>query len=300
MILLWGLEEDAPLAGVRMELERLGAPVFFLDHRCVLDCHADVEFTPWLKGSIEAPNGTLRLNDVRAAYLRPYNFRDFPSLAERGPESAEWRHSMLFEDILWSWAEMAEALVLNRPLAMTSNNSKPYQARLIERCGLRTPETLVTTSRSSTHCFLERHGEVIYKSVSGVRSIVSRLSPARIESLADVAWCPTQFQAHVPGIDHRVHVVGDELYACSVESSADDYRYHAARMKPCTLPDDVATCCYRLSSALHLPLCGIDLRQTTSGEWFCFEVNPSPAYSCFDAATGSSIRSAIARLLVSG
>ena len=32
-----------------------------------------------------------------------------------------------------------------------------------------------------------------------------------------------------------------------------------------------------------VPVAGIDLRRTPAGEWFCFEVNPSPAFSWFDA-----------------
>jgi D-alanine-D-alanine ligase-like ATP-grasp enzyme len=40
---------------------------------------------------------------------------------------------------------------------------------------------------------------------------------------------------------------------------------------------------------------GIDLRRTPSGEWYCFEVNPSPAYSWFDL--DGRIATAIARFL---
>jgi hypothetical protein len=45
-----------------------------------------------------------------------------------------------------------------------------------------------------------------------------------------------------------------------------------------------------MRSALYYPdthirssSAGIDLRRTPAGEWFCFEVNPSPAFSWFDA-----------------
>jgi glutathione synthase/RimK-type ligase-like ATP-grasp enzyme len=297
MILLWGLEEDAPMAQARTELRRRGAPVFFLDHRQVLDCHASVEFVPMLRGRLETPAGSIELEDVRACYLRPYNFRQFPDLAEYGDGSSEWQHAMLFEDIVWSWAEVANGHVLNRASAMASNNSKPYQAQLIAHSGFRVPDTLVTTTPESVRSFCEQAGDVIYKSVSGVRSIVHRLGPERMNTLDDVVWCPTQFQAYVPGTDYRVHVVGERVFACAIESSADDYRYSPSRMRPCTLPDTVAHRCVQLSHMLRLPLCGIDLRQTPDEEWFCFEVNPSPAWSCFSGS--QDIGAAIASLLLS-
>ena len=297
MILLWGLEEDAPMARLHAELRQRGAPIVFLDHRQVLDCHISVEFVPTLRGRIDTPDTSIELEQVRACYLRPYNFRQFPDLAECGEGSSEWQHAMLFEDILWSWAEVANCHVLNRASAMASNNSKPYQAQLITHSGFHVPETLVTTTPESVRSFYENAGDVIYKSVSGVRSIVHRLQPERMDTLDDVAWCPTQFQTYVPGTDYRVHVVGDRVFACAIESSADDYRYSASRMQPCTLPDTIAHRCLQLSHMLRLPLCGIDLRRTPDEEWFCFEVNPSPAWSCFSRA--EDIGSAIASLLLS-
>jgi hypothetical protein len=59
-------------------------------------------------------------------------------------------------------------------------------------------------------------GALIYKSISSVRSIVSRFAPVHEARLADIAWCPTQFQQYVPGRDYRVHVIGEEPLACEV------------------------------------------------------------------------------------
>jgi glutathione synthase/RimK-type ligase-like ATP-grasp enzyme len=64
------------------------------------------------------------------------------------------------------------------------------------------------------------------------------------------------------------------------------------------LPDDCADRCRRLAHALRLPVAGIDLRRTPQGEWYCFEVNPSPAFSYYEAATHQPIAEAIAGLLM--
>ena len=51
---------------------------------------------------------------------------------------------------------------------------------------------------------------------------------------------------------------------------------------------------------MNLPVAGIDLRRTPEGEWHCLEVNPSPAFSYYQAHAGLPISEAIARLLAAG
>jgi len=131
-----------------------------------------------------------------------------------------------------------------------------------------------------------------------VRSIVTRLGPQDRERLDDVAWCPTQFQERVPGTDVRVHVVEDQVFACAIESDADDYRYGASVAEPVRLPPDVAARCVALAARLELPLAGIDLRRTPGGAWYCFEANPSPAFTAFGAEVSSPVADALARLLI--
>jgi glutathione synthase/RimK-type ligase-like ATP-grasp enzyme len=165
------------------------------------------------------------------------------------------------------------------------------------------PETLVTTDPAAAIEFWERHGSVIYKSVSGVRSIVTRLGSEHHERMQDLAHCPTQFQEYIEGTDFRLHVVGDEVFGCEVSSTADDYRYPQrqgaeARVRSCSMPQDVADRCRRLAVALNLSVAGIDLRRTTSGRWYCFEANPSPGFSFYEEATGQPISKAVAELLV--
>ena len=55
------------------------------------------------------------------------------------------------------------------------------------------------------------HGRIIYKSCSSVRSIVQEWNPddPHIERIRQL---PTQFQAFVPGVNVRVHVVGGRPY----------------------------------------------------------------------------------------
>ena len=63
------------------------------------------------------------------------------------------------------------------------------------------------------------------------------------------------------------------------------------------LPIDVAERCFALARALGLHLAGLDLRRTPDGEWFCFEVNPSPCFTYYEHHTGHPIAATLAAFL---
>jgi glutathione synthase/RimK-type ligase-like ATP-grasp enzyme len=227
--------------------------------------------------------------------VRPYDPLGVPAVAGAGPHSAAGCHAVAVYEALRLWSDMTPALVVNRLSAMASNGSKPYQLELIRAAGFAVPETLVTTDPAAAAEFCGRLGEVVYKSVSGVRSIVSRVNSNKRAQLDAVAVCPTQFQEYVSGIDYRVHVVDDDVYVCELVSDADDYRYSerqgaAVSRRQVDLPVACADHCRALAASLNLPVAGIDLRRTPGGEWFCFEVNPSPAFSWFDNSDGRIAR----------
>lgn len=195
------------------------------------------------------------------------------------------------------------ARVVNRASAMASNGSKPYQAQLIARAGFAIPETLVTNDPELVRAFFSQHGRVVYKSVSGSRSVVQELTWDDFDRIEDIRWCPVQFQAYVAGVDVRVHVVGRQIFATRVTSEATDYRYagldggRSARLEATTLDDETAERCIDVTRELGLRFSGIDLRMTPEGEAVCFEVNPSPAYAYYEGHTGQPIAAAVARHL---
>jgi glutathione synthase/RimK-type ligase-like ATP-grasp enzyme len=304
MILLWGLPGDAPMAQVYTVLKRLGQPVIFFDQRNVLQSELELRADTTIEGNLRIGGLSVELGSFTAVYMRLYGTHQLPGFRGVDQNSAALFHALAIVDALCAWVELTQILVVNRPSTMESNGSKPYQLRLIEEHGFRIPDTLITTDRDAAQEFWEKHGTVVYKSISGVRSIVTKLSPRHLERLDRVRWCPTQFQEYIPGKDYRVHVVDKEVFAAEITSSADDYRYArrlgtTAEVRPCVLPVDVATCCRSMSRALGLHVAGVDLRHHPSGQWYCFEVNPSPAFSYYQNETNQPIDLAIARLLIS-
>jgi glutathione synthase/RimK-type ligase-like ATP-grasp enzyme len=207
--------------------------------------------------------------------------------------------------MLITLAALLPALVVNRPAAGWTNLAKPYQLQAIARAGFAVPDTLVTTTPDAARDFVARHGRVVYKSISGLRSIIATLDArdgATEARLAGVRTGPVQLQQWIAGRDHRVHVVRDRWFATAIDCAAADYRY-AARdgiplaMTPATIPARLGARLVELTRAMDLVLSGIDLRRTADGEWFCFEVNPSPGFTFYADATGQPIADAIAAVL---
>jgi RimK-like ATP-grasp domain len=300
LVLLWGFETDPPLLAVREQLRTTGTPNVLVDQRLVLDTDVNLQVGEEVEAVIRVGECEIDLATVTAAYIRPHDSHRLPEIYSAGTQSLAWQHAIEVDDILSSWSEMTSAFVVNRLSAMASNNSKPYQLQQIERLGFGVPETLITTDPKAAQAFWERHGNVIYKSISAIRSRVARLGPEQAQRLEDIAACPTQFQQCINGTDYRVHVVGEETFACEVLCDADDYRYpgqHAVEVRPYDLPSELESQCHKLATALQLPVAGIDLRRTPTGEWFCFEVNPSPGFTYYEEAAGQPIANSIARLL---
>jgi hypothetical protein len=302
-ILLVGLPHDPPLREVSKALDNLPAPQTFrnilLDPRAIEETSIDLTVGPAIDGLLTIKTETIPLASIRAVYLRPYDARELPAVVRAGEESPLWRRAVEFQGILQSWIELTAALVLNRSSAMSSNCSKPYQCSVIAEFGFLIPETLLTTDPAAVLELRARHPEIIYKSISSVRSIVSRFTDAHLARLELISSCPTQFQQYIPGTDYRVHVVGDRLFACTITTDAVDYRYShgPVTMQSCDLPPEIALRCLRLAEALQLPLAGIDLRLTPSGAWYCHEVNPAPAFPFFASRAHQPIAESIAGLL---
>jgi hypothetical protein len=250
-----------------------------------------------VEGVLLVAGQRIPLDRIGAIYARPL---ELPRkwFAPEGVRRAQVMHAELFE-----WLDVSRALVVNRPRSMQANASKPLQAQLIGATGLEVPETLVTSDPSEVDAFRREHGRIIFKSSSGVRSIVRELDEAALARLPMLAALPVQFQAHVPGVDVRVHVVGARTYAAEIESAVIDYRYPVAggpetALRSTRVPDEVARRCVELARSMDLPLAGVDLRRRPDGRYVCFEVNPMPAYTYFEAQTGLPISRALAELLI--
>ena len=302
-VLLIGIPSEPPLAMVVTALEALQLPHLMLNQREIADLQACVAVIDGdVTGVLEVGGEVVDLDAFGGVYNRVMDHQLLPELKAADPDDPLHGHADRVHEALSVWCELAPGRVVNRLSAQASNASKPYQSQLIAR-RFAVPETLVTNDPAAVLAFREDHGRLIYKSVSGERSIVHELDEDDLPRLERLRWCPTQFQEHVDGTDVRVHTLADgAVFATGIESGAADWRYahhesEAARMWAQPLDDELAARCLALASDLGLDFAGIDLRITPEGEAYCFEVNPSPAFSAFESETGQPIARALAGYL---
>ena len=257
----------------------------------------DSESEGWIAG----PDWRLDLDEISGVYVRFLGPEDRPPLP--GVDACAAAALRGEGDLaLMALLEDLACPVVNRVGGGVSNNSKPYQTLLIGRSGLSVPPTLVTSDPAALRAFHAEHGDVIYKSASGVRSIVRRLGPEQLERLELLCNGPAHLQAFVPGHNIRVHIVGEQIIATRIDSDAVDYRYAhldgaTAMLEPVRVPPTVEAACLRLADEFDLLFAGIDLKETPDGEFFCFEVNPCPGFLYYERHTGQPISTALAHLL---
>lgn len=302
MILICGIPSEGPAAATIAAAEEMGVEHVVLNQREVEKWSLELDLEgEMLGGALRGPGGEWGVGEFSGAYLRSVEPAALPEVGDP-PDPELLARAESFARAVHAWLEIAPFRVVNRLGPSGSNMSKPYQGQLIAESGLLVPPTTVTNDPSEVRRFVAAHRRVIYKSVSSARSIVRELNGERARDIDRVRHLPTQFQALIPGVDIRVHIVGPAVFATEVRSEAVDYRY-AARdekglwMLPAELPAEIERRCLALSRTLELPVCGIDLRRTPDGEWYCFEVNPSPAYSFYEDVGGQPIARALVEYL---
>lgn len=307
MILLAGIPTETPMALVRHELDELDAPYLIFHQREFESTEIEFEIAGGaVRGRLRIGDREVRLEDVRGVYNRLMDDQNLPETQDEPPGSPRRLRCRAVHDALTRWCEIAPGRIVNRTAPMGSNGSKPYQAQLIRAQGFLVPETLVTNDPELVLAFRARHGRIIFKSMSAVRSIVQTLEDDNLGRLDLIRWCPTQFQQFVPGTNVRVHVIGSDLFATAARTDATDYRYasrqvgEAADLEAVRLEDTLAGRCLALACALGLDFAGIDLKITPENEVYCFEVNPSPAFSYYEQGSGQPIARAVARYLAGG
>lgn len=308
MILLCGIPTEPPLRYVIEAAEHDGLDFALFNQRDSPYTELAVGIADGqITGSIRLREDVFALEEFTGTYLRLMQWQQLPEnqpSRSGGTDPQQFERSRLLHECLIDWTELTAGRVLNRMSATASNASKPFQALHIAAAGFPTIPTLITNEPEEVRSFLAAHGRVIFKSISSVRSIVCELTGERLRQLERIRVLPTQFQSFIDGINIRVHVVGDDVFPTEIKTDAVDYRYAgrdqlSVEMSVIQLPPEIEEKCIQLSKRLDLPLCGIDLKLARSGDYYCFEVNPSPAYSYYQDHTGQPIAQAIAHWLSS-
>jgi len=187
---------------------------------------------------------------------------------------------------------------------------KPRQLAAVQRHGLPVADTLITNDPAEARAFFDRHGgEVVYKAFNqrGLIWLPTRRLAARDLPLLDSLQCaPVIFQRYVEGTrDIRVTVVGNSVFATEFLIEQADCVDHRLVLgsAPCgahRLPPETEGKVVDLVRDLKLEYGSVDLRLTSDGEYFFFEINTAGEFLYLEERSGQPIAAAMAAHLAAG
>ncbi|MCE3235719.1 MAG: hypothetical protein K0Q50_1899 [Vampirovibrio sp.] len=305
-ILIIGSPEEAHSAFIHHKIRQRGHEAIYLDTRAFPSQTRLSMFCgpqqPHL-GTLHLPTEPLAvpLEQVEAVYWRYHMGFQWPAGIE-GPFLLEMAQREI-ESALGSLFRMLPCRWVNSPEAIAQHAYKPYQLQLMHQAGIRIPQTLISNDPNAVTEFYERlNGQVIYKPVRG-GAHTARLKPEDLKAkrLSELATAPVQFQEYVDGVDVRVYMVKDEVFAGEIHSRTLDFREDPdALIVPIQLPSAIEQDCRIIMRILGLMYTGIDARRTPQGEYVFLEGNPCPMFMHFEQQAGYPISDRLVDLLLNG
>ncbi|MEM7310256.1 MAG: MvdC/MvdD family ATP grasp protein [Planctomycetota bacterium] len=211
-----------------------------------------------------------------------------------------------------------DAFVMDPLVHIRRAENKELQLRLAERLGIDTPRTLVTNDPTAVRAFADEcGGDVITKMQSsfaihedGREKVVftNPLSRADLDELEGLDLCPMVFQERLEKrLELRVTVVGERVFAASIDSAAredarHDWRRRGLEMlgdwKTFELPADLERRVLALQDVLGLNYGAADFILTPEGRFVFLEVNPVGEFFWLERVPGFPLSEAIADVLL--
>jgi hypothetical protein len=313
MILVVSSPSDPHASAVRTELSRTGSESWLLDLRAFptrlgLSLHYANDYPG--PREVRCWDGCdLDLREVRTVWWRrPQPFELGDGLIR--PSHRAFAYNECYEAWSGLWQTL-DAFWVNHPLKDEAAARKAFQLDVARSVGLTIPRTLITNEPAEIRRFIAEHraAGVIYKAFSATEQEwreTRLLGDAEEGLLEQVRHAPVIFQEYIHGVDLRVTVVGDALFAAAIHAQDTSYHFdfridmNAARVEPFVLRDSVHDGLMRLMRCLGLQYGAIDMRQTADGNVVFLEINPAGQWLFIEDRTGQPITRSMAELLRRG
>jgi glutathione synthase/RimK-type ligase-like ATP-grasp enzyme len=309
MILVVAYRGEEHSADVIERLERQGREVLLLD-LADFPAHAGLKLS-WRadeKSSyvVEGPGGATDLSRSRVGWwrrVRPFSI-DAAVISPSMRAFAESETSQAIGGML----DALPCVWVNDRGADEAANRKPYQWEIAREVGLRIPRTLVTNRPEAAREFIRKVGvgRVIFKaflaSIEAWRE-TRLVEQDDVEKLDLVRYAPVIFQEYVEGVDLRITVVGDKVFAAEIDARKTSYPVDMRMvigetdLRAVKLPTKVQKALLKLQRRLGLSYGAIDVRRTPDEEYVFLEVNPAGQWLFVEQRTGLPISEAVAAYL---
>ncbi|HEX6099308.1 MAG TPA: hypothetical protein VF432_23540 [Thermoanaerobaculia bacterium] len=228
----------------------------------------------------------------RALFLR---HDVFTNLQDGRPDSASRAYSWFTTLLAWAAAHPRVRL-LNRE--HTAFVLKPQQLLAARDAGLAIPSTLVSNDAAALDALAD---DRIVKPVAGGDFTVP-LAPvlAKAPRRGGAFAAPAIVQQRLVPPELRVYRIGERFVSFHVIADALDYRTVSnARVERVRNDRRLVAGLRRLTDALRLDFGAADFKKDpASGRMLFLEVNSSPMFAAFDAASDGAISRAIVRAIV--
>ena len=251
--------------------------------------------------------GRVDLRRARAGWWRRVRpFEAAPGVRSRDRVFAESETSQAVFGMLDSLA----CAWINPRLPDEAAHHKPSQWTVAQQVGLRLPRTLVTNEPQAARRFIQEVGvgRTVFKAFLASTEdwretrLVLREDLDRLDS---VRYAPVIFQEYVEGVDLRITIVGEKVFAAAIDARKTSYPVDMrmavgeATVNAVTLPSDVVSGLRRLMDRLGLVYGAIDMRRADDGSYYFLEVNPAGQWLFVENRTGLPISQAVADSLAS-
>ena len=321
MILIVTSKRDGHVAAVSRHLDDAGAPWVRINIEDFAT-NVQVEVTPATgagKLLVMDSGKEITLAEVSAVWFRkpdPVAIQHF----DMDPAALEYIEAEFNEIILGLYALLDRAYWINNPFNTRIAHRKLLQLKTAAEVGFTVPKTLVTNRPEVALGFADQvDGDLAIKSLGAISVMqdqggqavqygifTRRISRAELIELSDkVGHMPTLFQKFIPKKSElRVTCVGEQIFACQIQTRADDitsddYRFDTPNLQ------HTAIDCSELTSRLHLYMKAFGLNfgcfdfiVSESGEAIFLECNANGQWYWVEERTGQPIALAIASLLL--
>jgi hypothetical protein len=238
----------------------------------------------------------------------------------QGIDHLDWQlcQSSWINCVDWLEQVFADLKWLNKPSVCRSTASVMLQLKMAHEIGVNVPDACFTNNIDELTEFSFNHERIILKPgplvdlfTSGQRILAHIINPEKIKTddkSGELKSAPCLFQGYLEKLyELRVHVIGQDVYACKIESQENnqtkidwrDYDLSKTPHYPINISEDITDKCRKIVHRLGLNFGIIDLVVTPDNETYFLECNSQGHWLWIEYLTGLPITEAVGASLLS-